>query len=323
MKISVAFIVYNGAQYLRTQLDSILAQTHKVDEIIICDDASYDYTKEVLEEYKNKNPNLFFIHYNSENIGPTKNIEKAIQACSGDIILLTDQDDYWESNKVETILQWFEQNQNMNGVFTNGSLINSNGELDNKYSLWDAMSFPYKTIKSKTELNSNLKLYINTVENCVTGATLAIRNNLPFLQKPFPTIKNLVHDRWLAINLAETNSLGILEDKLIRYRIHSAQAIGGMTENLEKYIELNANLLEGTPNTNNSIISFKDLSYILNKIETNLQIQNEISKIENKNFDNTNYIAILKNKHKVYLEYGFAKWPILSGLRKFKKLFIA
>ena len=323
MKISVAFIVYNGAQYLYTQLDSILAQTHKVDEIIICDDASSDNTIEVLEEYKNKYSNLFFIHYNNQNIGPTKNIEKAIQSCTGELILLADQDDYWEAHKVEAIIKYFEQNPTMNGVFTNGSLINSYGELDNKYALWDAMSFPYKTIKSKNELNNNLKLYINTVENCVTGATLAIRNNLPFLKQPFPIIKNLVHDRWLAINLAETNSLGILEDKLIRYRIHSAQAIGGMTENIEKYIMLNANLLEGIPNTNNSIVSFKDLRYILKKIETNLQIQNEISKIENKNFDNTNYIAILKNKHNIYLEYGFAKWPILSGLRKFKKLFIA
>jgi len=323
MKISIALIVYNGAQYLRTQLDSILVQTQPVDEIIVCDDASSDNSKEILEEYKNKYPDLFFIHYNTKNIGPTKNIEMAIQVCTGELILLADQDDYWEPNKVDTVVRWFEQNQTKNGVFTNGSLLNSKGEIDNKYALWDVMSFPHKTIKNNKELNKNLKLYINSVENCVTGATLAIRNNLAFLQKPFPTIKNLVHDRWLAINLAENNSLGILEDKLIRYRIHSAQAIGGMTENIEKYIELNANLLEGTPNTNNSIASFKDLRYILNKIETNLEIQKEISKIENKSFNNANYIAILKNKHKVYLEYGFAKWPILSGLRKFKKLFIA
>jgi hypothetical protein len=182
-------------------------------------------------------------------------------------------------------------------------------------------------IISGEELHSSQQqlaaMTINTVENTVTGATLAIRNNLPFLKQPFPTIKNLVHDRWLAINLAETNSIGILEDKLIRYRIHSAQAIGGMTKNIEKYIDLNTNLLEGTPNINNSISSFKDLRYILNKIETNLQIQNEFSKIETKSFDNTKYIAILKNKHKIYLEYGYTKWPLLSYLRKFKKLFIA
>ena len=77
------------------------------------------------------------------------------------------------------------------------------------------------------------------------------------------------------------------------------------------------------PNINNSISSFKDLRYILNKIEINLEIQNEISKIEKKEFDNADYIAILKNKHRIYLEYGFKKWPMLTGLRKFKKLFTA
>ena len=323
MKISVALIVYNGTKYICQQLDSILAQTYKVDEIIVCDDASYDNTKEILEEYKSNHPNIFFIHYNNQNIGPTKNIEKAIQACTGELILLADQDDYWEANKVKTIFKYFEQNPTMNGVFSSGSLINSNGELDNKYNLWDSMGFPYKAIKSNNDLIDKLNLYINTVENALTGATLAIRKDLPFLNQPFPIIKNLVHDRWLAINLAETNSLGVLEDKLIHYRIHSEQAIGGMTENIEKYIDLNTNLLEGKPNINNSISSFKELRYVLNKIEINLEIQNEISKIETKDFDNTNYIAILKNKHKVYLEYGFTKWPLLSYLRKLKKLFIA
>ena len=319
MKISVAFIVYNGARYMRKQLDSILAQTHGVDEIIVCDDASSDTTKEILEEYKNKYLNLFLLHYNNKNLGPTKNIEKAIQACTGDIILLADQDDYWETSKVETIVKLFEANPTMNGVFTSGSLMSSNEELDNKYALWDIMSFSYNKVNN----SQDLKLYINTIENSVTGATMAIRNNLPFLKQPFPVIKHLVHDRWLAMNLAETNSLGILNEKLIRYRIHSNQAIGGKTKNIEKYIELNANLLEGTPNINNNIRSFKDLRYILNKIEINLEIQNEISKIQIKSFDNANYIANLKNKHKIYLEYGFKKWPLLTGLRKFKKLFTA
>ena len=110
---------------------------------------------------------------------------------------------------------------------------------------------------------------------------------MSFLKQPIPNIKHLVHDRWLAINLAENNSLGILDEKIIRYRIHSNQAIGGMTQNLEKYISLNTDLLGDTPNINSSIMSFKDLRYILNKIEINLQIQNEINKISNKDFNNS------------------------------------
>ena len=311
MKISIAFIVYNGARYMRTQVDSILAQTHDVDEIIVCDDASSDATKEILEEYKKSCPDLFFLHYNNKNLGPTKNIEKAIQACTGDIILLADQDDYWETSKVETIVKWFEANPTMNGVFTSGSLMSSNEKLDNKYVLWDAMSFPSKAIKN----GENLKLYINTVENSVTGATLAFRNNLSFLKHPFPVIKYLVHDRWLAMNLAEDYSLCILDEKLIRYRIHSDQAIGGKTENIENFISLNNSLfIEDL-----KIKSFKDLLYILNKIEINLHIQKEIKKQPYKEFDNQKYIDILKNKHSIFLKAGIKKWPLLSLIRIIKK----
>jgi glycosyltransferase involved in cell wall biosynthesis len=317
MKISVAFIVYNGAKYMSTQLDSIIAQTHKVDEIMVFDDASTDRTKEILEAYKKNHPHLFFLNFNKQNIGASKNIDKAIKVCTGDLILLADQDDYWYPNKVERIVQWFVANPNMNGVFTNGYLMNSNDQLNDKHDLWNVMSFPFNTIKNTTDLS----LYINTVENSVTGATLAIRNNLPFLKQPIPIIKHLAHDRWIAMNLAENKSLGILDEKIIRYRVHSKQAIGGMTENIEKYIVLNNNLLRDRPNVNSDLSSFKDLRYILNKIEINLYIQNEINKISNKDFDNSIYIKTLKNKHKIYLQYGSRKWPILSFFRKIKKLY--
>jgi glycosyltransferase involved in cell wall biosynthesis len=318
MKISVAIIAYNSSEYIKNQIDSILEQTHNVDEIIIFEDASTDNTKEILEAYKNKNPNLFTIHYNSQNIGIYKNIEKAIKSCTGEIIILADHDDFWYSNKVETILKWFNSNPNMNGVFTNGSIMNSEEIINNNYCLWDVMGFPYKSIKN----NNDLKLYINTVENAVTGATLAFRNNLPFLNYPFPTIKNLVHDRWIAMNLAENNSLGILDEKIIRYRIHSKQAIGGKTKETEKYIRLNKDILDDIPNIDSSINNFKDLRYILNKIEINLQIQNGINKLPNVDLASINYIEILKKKHNNYNQYGAKRWPILSFIRKMKRLII-
>ena len=315
MKISIAFIVYNGVNYMRTQLDSILAQTHQIHEIVVVEDASTDNTKAILSEYALKYPNLFVIHTNKQNLGSYKSIEKAIQACTGDIIILADHDDYWENNKLATIVNYFEQHPSMDGVFTNGFLMDETSKINANYELWNSMCFPYKLITKPEEI----KLYINTIENTATGAAMAIRNNLPFLKQPFPIIKYLIHDRWLAINLAEKNTLGILNEKLIRYRLHPGQETGGRKEEIEKYIEINKNLYFEKINVD----SFKELRYILNKIEINLQIQNEILKIETKDFDNANYITILKNKHKIYLEYGFTKWPILSGLRKFKKLFTA
>jgi glycosyltransferase involved in cell wall biosynthesis len=318
MKISVALIVFNGSNYMKNQIDSIINQTHKVDEIVIFEDDSTDNTKEILEDYKNKHPDLFIIHYNSQNIGMFENIEKAIKSCTGDIIILADHDDYWYSNKVETILKWFNSNPKMDGVFTNGSVMNSEEIINNDYCLWEVIGFPHKTIKNSTDL----KLYINTVENAVTGAALAFRKNLPFLNYPFPKIKNLVHDRWIAMNLAENNSLGILDEKIIRYRIHSKQAIGGKTKEAEKYIRLNKDILGDIPNIDSSIKTFKDLRYILNKIEINLQIQDGISKLPHVNLESINYIEILKNKHNNYNQYGAKRWPILSFIRKMKRLII-
>jgi glycosyltransferase involved in cell wall biosynthesis len=311
MKISVAFIVYNGSNYMRTQLDSIITQSYKVDEIIVVEDSSTDETVEILNNYSKENPELFFIHQNEKNIGSYKSIERAIKTCTGDIIILADHDDYWETHKVASIIKWFEENPKMHGLMSNGLLIDAKGEINSNYFLWDSMCFPYEIIAN----DEDLKLYINTIENCATGAAMAFRNNLSFLQKPFPVIKYFIHDRWLAINLAEQNSLGILDEKLIRYRIHPSQETGGRKDEVEKYIEINKNLFF----EKKEVETFKDLRYILNKIEINLHIQNEIKKQPYKEFDNQKYIDILKNKHSKFLNAGIKKWPFLSLLRIIKK----
>ena len=76
MKLSVALCTYNGEKYIKEQIDSILNQTLKIDEIVICDDRSTDSTISILEEYAIHNPNIFKIHINEENLRSVKNFEK-------------------------------------------------------------------------------------------------------------------------------------------------------------------------------------------------------------------------------------------------------
>lgn len=313
MKVSVALIVYNGSNYMRTQIDSILTQTHKVDEIIVIEDSSKDNTKEILNKYYIKNPSLFFIYHNNKNLGSYKSIEKAIKFCTGDIILLADHDDYWEPNKVAIIVNYFQNNPEIDGIFSNGFLMDENSKVNKNYILWDSMCFPFKLINNQEDL----KIYINTIDNCATGAAMAIRNKLDFINKPFPVIKYLIHDRWIAINLAEKNKLGVLNKKLIKYRLHPAQETGGKKESIEEFIKINEDLFF----ENTQVKNFKDLKYILNKLEINLHIQKEIKKIKYKDFENEKYINILRNKHKKYQLLGFKKYPILTLLRFLKKFF--
>src|SRR5687768_17349654 len=100
MKISVAMTTYNGASYLREQLDSILAQTRMPDEVIVCDDRSTDATPELLREYSARAPVPMTIVFNEQRLASTKNFEQAIRLCSGEIIALSDQDDVWYPHKL-------------------------------------------------------------------------------------------------------------------------------------------------------------------------------------------------------------------------------
>lgn len=102
-KVSVAIASCNGGTYIKEQLDSIYIQTQLPDEVIVCDDCSCDDTVQILEDYKNKNGLKYFV--NNEKLGFVRNFEKAISLCSGEYILLADQDDVWLPDKIKSLCE--------------------------------------------------------------------------------------------------------------------------------------------------------------------------------------------------------------------------
>src|SRR5262249_24400476 len=107
MRISVAMCTYNGAEFLRAQLQSIITQSRPPDEIVICDDRSTDDTQNLLERFASELPVPIKLHINDQNLGSVKNFERAINLCTGDVIALSDQDDVWRNDKLqrfETVL---------------------------------------------------------------------------------------------------------------------------------------------------------------------------------------------------------------------------
>src|SRR6476620_1984679 len=128
MKISVAMCTYNGGRFISEQLQSIIDQELPVDEIVICDDGSKDDTFAVIEKFQTTFPGLIKLHINEVNLRVNKNFEKAISLCKGDFIFLSDQDDVWRKDKTKKILEVFEANPQLEGVFSNGDLITETGE---------------------------------------------------------------------------------------------------------------------------------------------------------------------------------------------------
>jgi glycosyltransferase involved in cell wall biosynthesis len=99
---------YNGSRHLKSQLDSISAQTRLPSELVICDDASSDDTVPIIEQFAASVPFRVRLDVNAQNLGSTKNFEKAIQKCKGDLIALSDQDDVWLPRKLEVLEAEFQ-----------------------------------------------------------------------------------------------------------------------------------------------------------------------------------------------------------------------
>ena len=90
MRISIAMCTYNGALHLHEQLDSFTSQSYPPNELIVCDDGSTDDTVSLIENFATHSTFPVRISRNERNLGSTKNFEKAISLCGGDLIdLLT------------------------------------------------------------------------------------------------------------------------------------------------------------------------------------------------------------------------------------------
>lgn len=221
MKISVAIATYNGEKYLEKQLDSILKQdTIIVDEIVVCDDISNDKTIEILDKHSHLYPNVFKVYQNENNLGSTKNFEKAISLCTGDFIFLADQDDMWKNDKIKKTLDVFENNKTAEGVFSNADIIDDNDKLIHTKTIWDSVFFFEKELPKPIDFFD----LISKNGNVVTGATLCIKKSVKDFIFPFP--EGMLHDQWIASYLALKNVLYYSNENLISYRLHNNQQVG-------------------------------------------------------------------------------------------------
>ena len=222
MKLSVAMCTYNGAEFIEEQLISILNQTVKIDEIIICDDCSTDDTLEILEKIIEQNNSVITIFRNEVNLRSNKNFEKALSLCTGDYIFFSDQDDIWKKNKVQKFIDKFNEDETIEALFSDGDLINKNSEVYPNSSLWRSVSFFDDLVTKK----SNINYLIKYKSNMVTGATMCIKKVVVDKVLPIPDLQNYYHDEWIALIISSENKLAFLAEKLISYRIHEAQQTG-------------------------------------------------------------------------------------------------
>lgn len=184
--VSVAMTTYNGEKFLREQLDSILNQTLQDFEIVVCDDCSSDSTVQILNEYAEKDLRIK-VFVNEKNLGFKKNFEKAISLCSGDYIALSDQDDVWTTNHLQTLLDIIDDHDVACG---NPSFIDASGNPMG-YTLKDSKNLDF------VPQGDNLLYRILLNSNPFQGASMLLKKNFLAVALPIPDEVNY-HDTWFS-----------------------------------------------------------------------------------------------------------------------------
>lgn len=222
MKFSVAMCTYNGARYLPEQLGSLAGQTRPPDELVVCDDRSSDETVRLVEEYAARAPFPVRLTVNETNLGSTKNFERAISLCRGDIIALCDQDDVWLPEKLARMEAVFQRSPRVGLVFTDAAVVDERLRPLGR-TMWQGVRF---TPAEQDAVEAGRALQIFLEGEVVTGATAAFRTELRRLVLPIPTDVPLIHDGWLALVAASVAGVALCREPLIEYRQHAAQQVG-------------------------------------------------------------------------------------------------
>lgn len=218
--VSVALCCYNGAQYVRRQIESIMAQSHPVDEIVVCDDGSSDGTPDIVSSLSERSAVPLTLYRNPHRLGISGNFEHAISLTRGEIVFLSDQDDLWYPTKVRDMVREFERREDLLLLHADARLVNAQGEPLG-LTLFEGLEM---TRWERTQLHSGGAFGALVRRNLVTGATAAFRREMFEIARPFPN--EWVHDEWLGLIAAASGSVDFLEYPLIDYRQHGGNQIG-------------------------------------------------------------------------------------------------
>ncbi len=127
MKVSIIISNYNYARYLNAAIESVIAQNYQKFEIIVVDDGSKDNSREVVLKLQEKYPNKIKAIF-QENQGQGGAFNTGFQASSGEIIAFLDADDVWKPNKLQQIVEVFQQPEIV-GVMHLLEEVDSDGNL--------------------------------------------------------------------------------------------------------------------------------------------------------------------------------------------------
>lgn len=222
VSVSVALCTFNGGRYIEEQLRSILNQDPPPRQIVVSDDGSSDntVTKVTAELKKAEAMGINSLLLDGPREGITANFARAISACTGDIVMLSDQDDVWHDGRLAGSIAAFARRPELLLELSDARLVDEGG-APLGMTLFEALRVR-RTDRNAINRGDAFAMLLR--RNIATGATVAFRRELFDFAAPLPS--EWLHDEWLAIIAAASGAVAASPSQRIDYRQHDANQVG-------------------------------------------------------------------------------------------------
>lgn len=213
--ISIVLPTYNGSQYIRESIDSILVQSFSDWELIIVDDCSTDSTPDIIEEYVKKDNRIKMFH-NETNLKLPASLNVGFEKAQGKYLTWTSDDNVYLSNAIDSMKRYLDENDEVPMVVANMDMIDASGDFIRKGPSY-----------SKDRM---------ICTNCV-GACFMYRRQVLKDIGYYDTNMFLVedYDYWLRI-LFYYGDIGYVNKNLMRYRVHETSLTTKRMDDIRKQI---------------------------------------------------------------------------------------
>lgn len=258
--ISIIIPVYNGENYIKKCLDSVINQTKKEIEIIVVNDGSKDKTEEIVKSYKDKR--IKYFKNTNHGIGYSRNF--GIEKSTGKYILFLDSDDYMSKDECELLYNKITKD-NLDIVICDFYKAYDNGTLEEI----KLPSFNNTSLKNNPDIVTE---YLNPWAK-IFSKDLLTKNNIKF-------VENLKYEDapFVIETYCSANKIGKVDKALHYYVIHGNSETTVRDEKCFDILKIIDKIRKYT----------KDKPYLKDKIDkltvriiTNYTIQQRVQKDKN------------------------------------------
>lgn len=227
--VSIITPCYNGAKYIGETIESVLAQTYSMWEMIIVDDGSRDNSAEVIKEYTEKDSRIVLVQQANGGSAAARN--NGIRCAEGQYIALLDADDLWDPMFLEKQIK-FMKDKNAVCVYCTYRMIDKNSK---------EILHPVLAQEQVTDKDMMVMNYIG----CLSGLYDASKYGKIYLREELKSIRD-DYAYWLDIVKLEGKAYGNKEN-LASYRVLANSTTGNKKKLIKKQYQFYRQFLKLSP----------------------------------------------------------------------------